>query len=210
MMDKQFDSIIFDMDGTLWDAVDSYCKIWDVTFDQMGIDNVKVPRQVLLECMGLPIDEIFRRIVTVKVDAGKYLKLLDYNERLMMPQLGGVLYQGVAEGIPRLARQYRLFMVSNCGSEGLKNFLAYTHLSDYFTGTLTHGETQMPKSENIRTVINDYDLKNPIYVGDTQGDSNAAHDAGVPMMYVSYGFGTCCDAEYVAESFDRLVEQFIS
>ena len=22
------DALIFDMDGTLWDAVDSYCKIW--------------------------------------------------------------------------------------------------------------------------------------------------------------------------------------
>ncbi|MBQ7851826.1 MAG: HAD hydrolase-like protein [Muribaculaceae bacterium] len=37
-MAQKFDSIIFDMDGTLWDAVDSYCKIWDKTFNQMNID----------------------------------------------------------------------------------------------------------------------------------------------------------------------------
>ena len=30
-MKEKFDSLIFDMDGTLWDAVDSYCEIWNVT-----------------------------------------------------------------------------------------------------------------------------------------------------------------------------------
>ena len=25
-MTKNYDSVIFDMDGTLWDAVDSYCR----------------------------------------------------------------------------------------------------------------------------------------------------------------------------------------
>ena len=110
---NKFDSIIFDMDGTLWDAVDSYCRIWDVTFEQMGISADKVERQVLLECMGLPIDEIFRRIVNIDVDAEQYLRLLDENEKKMMPMLGGILYPGVADGIPQLAQRYRLFMVSN-------------------------------------------------------------------------------------------------
>ncbi|MBR5898944.1 MAG: HAD family hydrolase [Muribaculaceae bacterium] len=207
---NKFDSIIFDMDGTLWDAVDSYCRIWDVTFEQMGISADKVERQVLLECMGLPIDEIFRRIVNIDVDAEQYLRLLDENEKKMMPMLGGILYPGVADGIPQLAQRYRLFMVSNCGAEGLTNFLAYTGLAPYFEGTLSYGETLCPKADNIKSVVNKYALQSPVYVGDTQGDCNSAHKAGVPMMFASYGFGTCTDAEYSASDFNNLVSHFLS
>lgn len=207
---NKFDGIIFDMDGTLWDAVDSYCKIWDMTFEQMGIKVDKMPRHTLLECMGLPIDEIFRRIVDVKVDAEEYLRLLDENEQKMMPVLGGILYPGVAEGIPQLAQRYRLFMVSNCGADGLRNFMAYTGLTQYFEGSLTHGETLKSKADNIKAVVEKYALNNAIYVGDTQGDCDSAHKAGLPMMFTSYGFGTCSDAEYEVDSFDQLVKIFIS
>lgn len=198
------------MDGTLWDAVDSYCQIWDETFAQMGIVVDKVPRQVLLECMGLPIDEIFRRIVNVEVDAKEYLRLLDENERLMMPRLGGILYPGVADGVKKLAQNYRLFMVSNCGADGLNNFLTYTGLAPYFEGTLTYGETLQPKAENIRLVVEKYALSNAVYVGDTQGDCNSAHKAGLPMIFAEYGFGHCDDAEYRVESFGKLVDIFLS
>jgi phosphoglycolate phosphatase len=38
------DSLIFDMDGTLWDAVDTYAHSWNVVFTEMGIDKVIEPR----------------------------------------------------------------------------------------------------------------------------------------------------------------------
>ena len=124
-MKDKFDSIIFDMDGTLWDAVDSYCQIWNTTFEQFELKQV-VTRDELLKCMGMPIDEIFRQIIKVDVDPQKYLELLDKNEQEMMPILGGKLYTGVAEGIKFLSPHYKLFMVSNCGADGLKNFLSFT------------------------------------------------------------------------------------
>ena len=34
-MDKRY--AIFDMDGTLWDAVDTYAQIWNVTYQRMGL-----------------------------------------------------------------------------------------------------------------------------------------------------------------------------
>lgn len=205
----QADSIIFDMDGTLWDAVDSYCKIWDETFRETGVECT-VSRRQLLECMGLPIDEIFRRVVSVEVDAGRFLSRLDVNERDMMPELGGKLYPGVAGGIPRLASRYRLFMVSNCGAEGLHNFLSFTGLSQYIEDTLTYGETRLDKAENIRLLVNRHGLKAPVYVGDTQGDCNSAHKAGIPMVFAAYGFGSCRDAEYTVAGFDDLCDLFLT
>lgn len=206
-MTPSFDSLIFDMDGTLWDAVDSYCKIWDITFSQMEKDQT-VSRQELLECMGMPINEIFHKIVKVDVDEQKYLALLDKNERDMMPILGGKLYNGVFEGIKLLSTKYRLYMVSNCGADGLNNFLSFTKLKPYFSGTLTHGETLLSKAENIKLLISQHNLRHAVYVGDTQGDCNAAHEAGIPMVFAKYGFGRCENAEYEIESFPQILDLF--
>lgn len=204
-MIQKFDSLIFDMDGTLWDAVDSYCTIWNVTFEQMGLSQT-VSRQELLECMGKPINEIFKKIVIEDIDENKYLALLDRNESELMPKLGGVLYNGVAEGIKLLSSRYKLFMVSNCGADGLKNFLKFTKLEPYFIDTLAYGENNLPKAENIKLIISRNNLSNPAYVGDTQGDCNAAHAAGVPMIFAQYGFGKCEDAEYKIDSFPQLFD----
>ena len=201
----KFDSIIFDMDGTLWDAVDSYCHIWNITFQQIGIDKT-VNRKELLECMGMPIDKIFQKIISIDIDKQHFLSLLDENESKLMPILGGELYQGVTQGIKQLSKKYKLYMVSNCGADGLQNFLSYTQLKPYFSGTLTHGETMMPKSENIKTLIAQHNLKNAIYVGDTQGDCDAAHQAGIPMIFAQYGFGNCDNAEFEIESFPMLLD----
>lgn len=201
----KFDSIIFDMDGTLWDAVDSYCHIWNITFQQIGIDKT-VNRKELLECMGMPIDKIFQKIISIDIDKQHFLSLLDENESKLMPILGGELYQGVTQGIKQLSKKYKLYMVSNCGADGLQNFLSYTQLKPYFSGTLTHGETMMPKSENIKTLIAQHNLKNAIYVGDTQGDCDAAHQAGIPMIFAQYGFGNCDNAEFEIESFLMLLD----
>lgn len=205
-----YDSIIFDMDGTLWDAVDSYCKVWNETFKQMGVQTITISRQELLRCMGLPINEIFARIVKISINSNIFLEKLSKNEALMMPTLGGTLYPGVFDGIKLLSKHYRLFMVSNCGAEGLKNFLSFTQLSPYIEDTLTHGETLLNKTENIKRLINRHNLTSPIYMGDTQGDCNYAHAANIPMIYASYGFGKCNDAEYTVNSFNQFVELFLS
>ncbi len=209
MKTTDFDSIIFDMDGTLWDAVDSYCKVWDVTFASFGLDT-RISRSDLMKCMGQPIDVIFRNIVTVKVDPEAFLKRLDDNERILMPEYGGVLYPDVKRLIPELAAHYRLFMVSNCGAEGLHNFLRYTGLTPYFTDTLTHGQTSLPKEGNIRRLIVQYDLKSPVYVGDTEGDCRSAHAVPIPMLHVTYGFGSAPDADWHVGSFSELTRFFVS
>ena len=37
------DSLIFDMDGTLWDAVDTYARSWNDVFGELGIDITVKP-----------------------------------------------------------------------------------------------------------------------------------------------------------------------
>ena len=58
-----FDSVIFDMDGTLWDAVDSYCKVWNKTIAELGLNAAEVTRPRLAALMGVPIEGIYAELI---------------------------------------------------------------------------------------------------------------------------------------------------
>ena len=84
-MSQPYDSLIFDMDGTLWDAVDSYAEIWNATSRELGVDRV-VTRDDLLRYMGRPLNEIFHALFDgMNVDAEIYQKLVAENDHKMMP-----------------------------------------------------------------------------------------------------------------------------
>lgn len=83
----------------------------------------------------------------------------------------------------------KVFIVSNCQSGYIELFLKKTGLAPYVTDTECFGDTGMKKAENIRLVVARNGLQQPVYVGDTKGDEEAAHEAGVPFVHAAYGFG---------------------
>lgn len=203
---KKYDSYIFDMDGTLWDAVDSYCAVWNRTISDLGMTAPAVVRQRLQPLMGKHLDVIYDILIG---DAGAreaFNSALRTNEGLMMPELGGKLYPHVRSTLAKLRdRGARLFMVSNCSPAGLPNFLAFTGLGDLIEDTLSHGQTGKDKAENIRTLVERYNLKAPLYVGDIQSDCLSAHAAGVGFVWAAYGFGSCVAApDFAIQSFADL------
>ena len=51
------------------------------------------------------------------------------------------------------------------------------------------GRTGLDKGANIRLVMERNGVTKAVYVGDTQGDADAAAKAGVPFIFAEYGFG---------------------
>lgn len=49
-------------------------------------------------------------------------------------------------------------------------------------------------------------LTSAVYIGDTQGDCNAAAEAGVPFVHAAYGFGKISEGQAAATvySFDAI------
>lgn len=203
-MDRKFDSIIFDMDGTLWDAVDSYCEIWNATLTATGINRPPVVREDLIKLMGMTLDRIVSILVPEAVGNRAFLDALQNNECTMMPRLGGRLYPGVKDLMPILARHYKLYMVSNCFSDGLPTFLDYTGLKPYISDHLSFGNNGLDKAANIGIMVERHGLKAPMYVGDTEGDCISSHKAGVAFAWVSYGFGTVDNPDFILKNFDDL------
>lgn len=189
MAESKFDSLLFDMDGTLWDAVDSYCAVWNRTIDdfKLPVDYITYPR--LASYMGKPLETIYSELIGTRADHDAFLGRLIQNERAMMPELGGKLYPDVKETLTRLGADHKLFMVSNCDKNGLPNFLRYTGMESLFTDVRSFGQTGKEKDANITDLVERYSLKSPLYIGDVQHDCDDAHKAGVPFAWASYGFG---------------------
>ena len=117
------DALIFDMDGTLWDAVDSYCKIWIECLKKFGIE-ADVKREDLIQQMGKPLDVIYRNLFHGKfVSSKEFMPQLEKLEIEMMPVLGGTPYPGVHDGIKALSEKYTVMLLSNCGADGLNNLM---------------------------------------------------------------------------------------
>ena len=207
-IDHNTDALIFDMDGTLWDAVDTYAEIWNMAFEREGIEQ-RITRNDLLALIGTPIDDIIRHFVP----ADQVEHLLQVIAGLVvteLPRLGGRLYEGVQEGIATLAQHYQLFMLSNCDELELPIFVRYAGIEPYITDTLAYGNTHLRKADNMRLLAEKYHLQHPVYVGDTDSDCSEAHRAGVPLVWMSYGFGTTDRSQLQFDIFSDMVNHFIN
>ena len=204
------DCLIFDMDGTLWNATESYAAIWNEAC-KLNNYNKRISGKDLLPHMGKTLDRITTGLYgqNFPMNVDEFLKDVYRLESELMPKLGGILYDGVREGFEKLSKHYKILLLSNCGVHGLQNFMEYTGLTPYVTDSITFGETQVPKSQNLKIIAERNSLKHPVYVGDTQGDCDETHKAGLPFAYMEYGFGTCDDPQLTFKSFNELTEYFL-
>ena len=201
-----YDSYIFDMDGTLWDAVDGYCDVWNAAIGSFGIDCPRIDRERLFTQMGKPLDAIMDALIPGDFDREAFMKRLAELEADIVPRCGGALYPHVKDVLGSLRKQgARIFLVSNCGARGIDNFFSYTGLGEFFDDSLAHGTYGLCKADNIALIVERHALKRPAYVGDTQLDVDSAHAAGIAAIWAAYGFGTAEGAEHRIDSFDRLL-----
>ena len=100
-----------------------------------------------------------------------------------------MLYPRVTEVFEELSKKCKVGVVSNCQSGYIELFLKKNNLEHCVIDTECYGNTLLSKGENIKLLMKRNEIKNAIYVGDTIGDYNATVDAGIPFVFVKYGFG---------------------
>lgn len=191
MIDKmKFDSLIFDLDGTLWDSTGAVSVLWNEALRQVGIDTNITVEMVAGE-MGKLLDEIVSDLAPTVTEAEKaeIIRVISESENETLSRIGGTLYPKLTETLAELKNNYRLFIVSNCQRGYIEAFFTAHGLEHFFEGNMCHGDTLLPKSGTNRALVEKYGLKNPAYIGDTEGDFNAATEAGIPFIHAAYGFG---------------------
>lgn len=201
------DSILFDLDGTMWDSTEPAAVIWREVAAQYPEIKDEVTGPKLKRLYGLPLEDIARGIFT-SVPEKRAIEIMEECVKKQCPYLanvGGILLGDVEGTLDKLIKKgYRLFIISNCKSGYIESFLEAHKLQKYFEDIMCPGDTGRLKADNIRIMMKRHDLKNPVYVGDTEGDGMAARTAGVPFIYAAYGFGTTCKYNFAINSFEEL------
>lgn len=204
------DGILFDLDGTLWDSVEGILLTWNRVITKNGQFRPPITRTELEGLMGLPMDEIARRLFPDQPGRVQ-TALMDQcaqEENEYLAQHGGILYPGVSETLKQLSASHKLCIVSNCQRGYIEAFLQAHGLELYFIDHLSFGETGLTKGENNRIVIRRNGFENPIYVGDTAGDRQSALDAEIPFVFCRYGFGSVPDYDWAISGFSELISLF--
>jgi phosphoglycolate phosphatase len=188
---NNYDSIIFDLDGTLWDSTAAVAQAWQDAVNKVDYIKLDITQELVRSITGMTYAAIFEKLFPGLSDAQlKEIKshCLESEEQILY-KLGGDLYPQLEETLKDLGSRYKLYIVSNCQRGYIEMFLDLNSMHAYFLGHQCFGTKGNPKADNIRDVVNDHQLKSPVYVGDTMGDYQAATQAGVPFIFANYGFG---------------------
>lgn len=185
------DSIIFDVDGTLWNSTDIVARAWSDYLREKEHMNMEITSEKLMSLFGQLLPDIAKALFP-DFSEKEQLRLIDgccQAEHDALSVQCAPLYQGLEETLQILSERFPLFIVSNCQAGYIEVFLKATGFGKYFKGHLCPGDTGMAKAANISKIAADYHLASPVYVGDTMGDYQACKEAGIPFIFASYGFG---------------------
>lgn len=200
------DSIIFDVDGTLWDSTDSVARSWNLAIQENSSLDLTITENALQQVFGKTMTEIADTLFS-RLPEKERIKLLEvcfqYENRYLETH-PGKLYDGVTDTLAVLSGQYPLFIVSNCQKGYIEVLLRTCSLEPFIKDHLCFGETQTSKGQTILSLMKRNGLKNPVYVGDTRGDADACAEAGIPFIFAGYGFGDVPDARMRISKFTDL------
>ena len=183
--------IIFDMDGTLWDSSENVAKSWDEAVQRRYPGLRRIRAKDIKDVMGHTMTEIAKLLFPM-LEEKEALHLTDVcgtEENAYLRLHGGVLYPDLQATLALLAKQYPLYIVSNCQKGYIEAFLDYYRLWDFFQDRECFGNTGREKAHNIALVVERNQLDAAVYVGDIQGDYDASTQAGDGVVHAAYGFG---------------------
>ncbi|MCD2347996.1 HAD family hydrolase [Clostridium guangxiense] len=204
----EVDSMIFDLDGTLWDSMEgAFISLKEVLASYPNVKKL-ITKKDLERCMGLQIADIGKKLFP---DLSQDIQMQIMNEyceaeQVYLGEHGGKLYPNLEKTLKELSKHYKLFLVSNCHDGYIQCFFKAHKLDKYFTDFECSGVTGLSKGENNKLIIKRNNLKNPVYVGDTIGDAESAKVAGIPFVYARYGFGQVEEYDYVIDSFKEILK----
>lgn len=206
----EFDGIILDIDGTLWDTTDIVAEAWNKSIKKIAPKIPLVTGAILKKEFGKTMKVIADDLFIGISEKDKDILMKDcVREEHTAVELNkkDITYEGVRETIEVLSKKIPVFIVSNCHKGYIEQVEEKNNLTKFITDKECYGNNGKNKDENIRLVVERNRLNNPVYVGDTAGDADACIKAGVKFIWASYGFGKVEEGKFwkKIESFGELV-----
>ena len=197
----RYESLILDIDGTLWDSRALVAEGYNIQLRAEGLDHLCTDAETLKTLFGKVMTEIADNLFPDFPPEVRYPlmeRCMETENKYLEENPCHIGYAGIKEVLAELKKKYRLFIVSNsqCGYPDL--CVEKLGLGDLIEGHLCFGDTGTTKGQTILTLMRKYDIASAAYIGDTQGDLDACEEAGLDFIWAAYGFGA--PAHWVAKA----------
>lgn len=199
-------AVLFDLDGTLWNASPGVAKAWNEGLRQLDRPADVTPKTVQ-SYMGWTMQDIADDLFSDVEDSAARLEMtemLGELENEVLAREGGILFDQVREVLKELKETYFLGIVSNCQAGYIEAFLKAHGLEELFDDWMCWADTQQEKGVTIAALMEKDGLKKAVYIGDTGKDEEAARKAGLPFILAGWGFGDAEAPGAAADSFAQL------
>ena len=189
-MDKPYDLIIFDWDGTLVDSQSQIINCMRRAFTKVGLSQPD--SMAIRHIIGLSLEAAACRLAPT-ADRGMIVALVDAYRELALSNSthSALLFEGVKTGLKSLRRRgYYLAIATGKGRQGLDAAISGADLDDYFDITRCADETcSKPDPMMLKEILADLNLSadKAVMVGDTSYDIEMANNIGMDSIAVTYG-----------------------
>ena len=186
------DGVILDIDGTLWDSTEIVADAWVEAFKMAGVKEYEITPDILKGLFGRPMNEIAEVLMpneSPEKRAEVSTNCYHLEDRYLEKSKCDIFYNGVVDGITKLADKTAVYIVSNCQKGYIELVMKKGGFESSISDYESYGNTGYGKAYNLRLLADRNHLKAPVYIGDTEGDRQACEEAGVPFIWAGYGFG---------------------
>lgn len=207
MEKTKVEAILFDLDGTMWNALNEIRGTWNqVVANHPECRKEPITDEELAGCLGLPMTKIAEKLFpgTTPEQQQTLMDECCAVENAYLSEHGATLYPKLEETLMELKKQYKLFVVSNCQKGYIESFIKAHKLSACFDDIECWGNNLLPKGENNKLIMKRNGVTKAVYVGDTAGDEESARVAGIPFIFAKYGFGEAKAPDYTLEAISDL------
>ena len=186
-----FNTVLFDLDGTLLDTSEGLFLSLDETVERFGL-SLPTPAQKK-SIIGPPIDQSLHRIWNLDdehtAEAADFFRKT-YSERYLFKAMP---YPGIAELLSKLSEDgWRTGIATYKRNDYAQRLMAATGLAQLCRFSLGSDGRSQTKADIIRLCTDALGCPSPEYcimVGDTTHDFLGAKKAGTAFIGVTYGFG---------------------
>lgn len=204
----EFKNYIFDMDGTIWDAAEMAAKGFTAGIRASGKSDRIVTVEDIHKNFGLTLEQVAVNLLpelSEKEAMEVILECEKHQSAAMEGHVQEIVFPQVVETLQKLKeRGCGLYIVSNCLDGYLDILYRNLDVKKYIDGDAWLHHPMHCKADNIRYVVDKYQLTGACYVGDIQGDYDASMEAGVEFVFAAYGYGDVPEAKYIINQFSDL------
>ena len=172
--------LIFDFDGTLFDALSTVKKLVKALAPKYNLENTS--SKAILKAFEL---NFFKGMIKNGLKESQLKSFMKDCEKWEKTNYKAKPFKGITNAVKQLAKSNNLVIVSSNFSSILAERLKKYKLDSYFD-EVVGADTAMSKTDKFKMLMKVYG-DNAVLITDTLGDINAANKAGLKTIAVTWG-----------------------